>query len=159
MTGIIIAAVVGLLAYLVFIFFKPYKETINKNVRVGQKRFIMLVAIALFFVAAVYIFYSIKGSGEGFLLSGKAEANSSEASIETDGNLVIISVEKDIITIGDEVCENLEEAKSIIYSATVSGKRFLLMDNYAKATTYIEVLEIFDEIGIDAGRIEEIREP
>ena len=159
MTKLIIAGVILVVALLVYAFLKPHKEIISKNIRPGTKRLIVVGAIVIAAVAAVYIFKTLQGSGEGLFLSDKAAEKEEEQTVQTDGNTVTVSIEGDTVTVGGKSCSDMSEASKLLYQSAAAGNDFLISDNYAKASTYEAVLDTLKEIGVDESRIREIREP
>ncbi len=134
-------------------------EAFRKNTRKSTRRIIFFVILAVIILVATVIILRLRESGEGLLFTDFNAMKESVTSEDTGGGLVVITVSTDEVRIGERIYPETSELRQVIVKAAQEGKSFRLVDDYASAKLYLEVLDILETAGVEGSRIEETREP
>ncbi len=161
MTGIIIAiAVIAVLA-VVYWMIRPHKRIIQKNLSSqtnNRIRAILIIAaiLVVFFVLRA-VLLSFRQSGESSL-PGEAGSKAVHVSEEADEAQVVITVRGEKVQIDGEAVSDAS-IRERLSKVQQSGQSVLLVDDYAKAETYLAVRDLLLEFAVPADRLEERKEP
>lgn len=166
MNKVAAVAVLIICAFLVIIILAAGFEKMRSAVR-NMKPLTFFAILLVLIAVIIFICVSLFGSrGEGSVFSENKEAESigkedfdedslineclSEA---TAGNpegdrSVYITVSGDRIRIGEKAFKDTGELKEFLGILVKTDSKYVLVDGYAKAVTYHEVLGILDSVGI-----------
>ena len=171
MTLKIIAAALILIIFLfVFIRMLPKNDSLHKNLRPQAVIPILVISGALVLISAIFLGREIILNSTGPLHNDSAsekpaapaqetkDEGSSEAE-NSSNHMLVITVSLDKIIIDDKEYSSPEDAADVIRDAMASGKGIRVIDDYALAATYNDLMDMLLGMNIKRADIEEIKTP
>ncbi len=157
--GIILLIALGFIWIL-----RPKNDSLHRNLDIKiLKRLLfigVLVAIFCFFHLGKKIYRN--GIGKLFTDYAETESENNRGNEETeyvDGNTLVIVVSLDQIKIEDSTYTDIGEIKYLIEEAVNTGKKIRLIDDYALASTYNDIVDVITQMNVSRSSIEEIEQP
>ena len=163
---VVIAGIVCLAAFLCFVRLLPKNDNLHRNLKVWQVSVSLAVLAGIIIFCLAFLGKKIYRNGVGGLFTdyGEMEARSQSRDEETgadgggDGALTIV-VKLDQIQIGDSAYTEPSEAGQVIADAVSSGKKIRVVDDYAAAATYNDLIHVITQMNVSRSSIEEIMRP
>ena len=155
-SGALIVFVVGIFAYKLL--FKRDKKT-NYISALGK---IVLFVIIIVGVGVIWIFFTrtqIYRNSIGSLYTDYADSKSSDKGSDSSDDVLTITISLDSIKIEDSIYDNVLDVQQIIADAVNSGKQLRVIDDYALAKTYNDLIDVILKMKVSRSNIEEIQQP
>ncbi|MCR5501584.1 MAG: hypothetical protein K6F53_01095 [Lachnospiraceae bacterium] len=133
-------------------------DAFRKNTKKSTRRFLALLIFGAVAALLVILVLRLKQDGDGLLFTDNNAMADNEVFEEAEGDLVEIRIRTDEILIGGRTYPEASAASSVLREAAGSGKSFLIIDDYATAAGYEQILKILSEAGVENSRIEEKKE-
>ena len=150
---------------LLFIRLLSQNSKARKYFNVGQFILCMVVLGVIIFVCFSLIGKKIYRNGVGELFTDYAEirvetGGTKESEPEAGiGDTLIITVSLDKIHIGEDTYSDVTSAQQMIADAVTSGKELRIIDDYALAATYNDLIDVITQMNVSRQSIEEIKQP
>lgn len=160
LSRIIIVAVILLVLLVVYLIFKPKDNALHRNMRPRTGKIIRIIIIIAIAVCAFFILkdaYSLSQNPGVF--SEKTDTDTTSANQKISKDEVLVSISKDVVTINKKPFKNMDEIEKNLFEHISKGKSVIIVDNYALASTYEDVIDILTGMGVDRNSIKEIKEP
>jgi len=158
---IIIIAVILLILVAVYIMFRPKDNALHRNMKPGTGKIIRIIIVAAILVCAFFIIrdsYSLS-QGKGIFSEKTESGYISVSSQKPSKDEVIVSISEDTVTINKKTLRNMDEVEKLLFEQISRGKSVRIIDNYALASTYNEVIGMLESMGVGKDSITEIVEP
>ena len=171
MTLKIIAAALILIIFLfVFIRMLPKNDNLHKNLRSQAVIPILVISGALVLISAFFlgreIIYNSTGPLHNDSASKKPAKSPQDAVAEEppqdendSADMLVITVSLDKTIIDDKEYSSPRDASGVISDALAGGKGIRLIDDYALAATYNDLMDMLLGMNINRSNIEEIKTP
>ena len=163
--GMIFAVIIGILGLLILFRMISKNSKLRKYFSVGQFLLCIGLVAAIIIVCFLFIGRKIYRNGIGELFTDYAEIKAETSSGKSDnaegasGDTLIITVSLDQIQIGNSVYAEISEVQQIIAEAVTAGKSLRVVDDYALAATYNELIDVITQMNVNRSSIEEIKQP
>lgn len=152
---IIITVIIGIIAFIILFRREKVYKYLNKS---GRIIFLFLI-IAIIVICSGFIGTQIYRNGLGALLTDYADSKTSDKGSGTPDDVLIITISLDSITIEDSIYDNVLDVQQIIADAVNSGKHLRVIDDYALAKTYNDLIDVILKMKVSRSNIEEIQQP
>ncbi len=162
---VILAIVIGLVALWAFIRLLPKDDNLHRNMKMSMVMILLVITAGIILYCVFFLGKKIYRNGVGELFTNYAEKPLAENNENNDGNekasgdTLVITVNFDTIEIGEQSYKNAAEAENAIAEAVKSGKGLRVIDDYALATTYNELMDTLIKMNVSPADIEEIKQP
>ena len=153
-----VAVIIIILALLALFALRPRDTAFHRNVRPFVTRILIVITLLILVAAALYFAMTVKNEGVGNLIANRGNTET-VGTAESEGKVLEIKISTDYIRIGRHKYTDPSETIEVLKEAAKEGKRFVLTDDYASASLYIEVKDILFKLGVSSEDIEEYREP
>lgn len=152
-SGIIIVFVVGVFAYKLL--FKKDNKTNYISV-LGKLVLFLIIVVAFGVFWGFFTRTQIYRNSIGSLYTDyKSSGKGGDASVD----VLTITISLDSIQIDDSIYTNVLDAQQVIADAVNSGKNLRIIDDYALAKTYNDIINVIVKMNVSRSNIEEIQQP
>lgn len=154
--GVLIVFVVGVVAY------KCLFKRGNKTNYISVLSKLVLFVIIVVGVGVIWIFFTrtqIYRNSIGSLYTDYADSESSDKGSGSSDDVLTITISLDSIKIEDSIYNNALDVQQIIADAVNSGKHLRVIDDYALAKTYNDLIDVILKMKVSRSNIEEIQQP
>ncbi len=152
---IFVGIVIIIAAVLLFIFW-PRNNSLHRNLKAGFVKITVAGLVIVILVCCLLAGKEIIRNGVGELTTDYAEVVQKKAAEE--GDILVITVNLGNIQINDKD-HSLEDVAEVLSNGVSEGKKIRVVDDYALAGTYNELMDLIDRFGIDRDSIEEVKIP
>ncbi len=161
---VILAIVIGLVALWVFIRLLPKDDNLHRNMKMSMVMILLVITAGIILYCVFFLGRKIYRNGVGELFTNYAETphaenNENDGGEKASGDTLVITVNFDTIEIGEQSYKNAAEAENAIAEAVKSGKGLRVIDDYALASTYNELMDTLNKMNVSPDDIEEIKQP
>ncbi len=157
--GIILLLAIGFIWLL-----RPKNDSLHRNLDFKFVKRLIFISVIVALFCFFHLGKKIYRNGIGKLITDYAETktgnNDNNEEIDyVDGNTLVITVSLDQIEIGDASYSDISEAERLIMDAVNTGKAVRLVDDYALASTYNDIIDVLTQMNVTRSSIEEIEKP
>ncbi len=143
---------------------RPKNDSLHRNLDIKFVNKLLFIGVLIALFCFFHLGKKIYRNGVGKLFTDYAETKqknnvSDEETNNVDGNTLVIVVSLDQIKIGNTSYADISEAKSLIEEAVNTGKTVRLIDDYALASSYNDVIDVLTQMNVSRSCIEEIEQP
>ena len=154
--NLIFVGIVIIIAAILLIIFWPRDNSLHRNLSAGFVKIIVACLVIVIIVCCLLAGKEIVRNGVGELYTDYAEAVQKTAAEE--GDMLVITVNLGKIQINGRD-QSLEEVAEVLGDGVNEGKKIRVVDDYALAGTYNELMDLISDFGIDRASIEEVKIP
>jgi uncharacterized membrane protein YdfJ with MMPL/SSD domain len=161
---IIIVGAIGI--FFLFLLCRALSRNSKSRKYLNKGQFFLLVIVLGAIIAFCFLFVgkTIYRNGIGELFTDYDETSADTAMDKNNhdegtGDTLIIVVNVDQVHIGDSSYTDITEVQQIIAEAVRSGKSLRIIDDYALADTYNQIIDVITQMNISRSSIEEIEQP
>lgn len=161
--SIIVAIIIGVICIILLFRLLSKKSESRKFLSIRQFILCIVVLGIIIVVCASLVGKKIYRNGIGELFTDYAEAkveeNSHNSNATEAGDALIITVSLDKIQIDNVIYSDVDSTQQVIADAVSNGKELRVIDDYALATTYNDLIDAIILMNVSRHDIEEIKQP
>ena len=151
---IVILIIILFLAIFIFLNRKKIDKYLKPIGRIGLGVILFIIIVICFLAIGTSIYRNSIGN----LFTDYADTKNSPTQ-SGSGDTFIITITLDQIIVNDTTFPSSLEAQPVITEAVKSGKAIRIIDDYALASTYNDVIDMILKMNVNRSSIEEIRQP
>ena len=136
----------------------PKNNSFHRSIAPGVTIIVLAICAVVIIACLFFAANKIVRNGVGEFTTDYAEFVEPVKSSPI-GDTLVITVKLDTILIGDKSFSDIYEAEQVIADAVTSGKHLRVVDDYALAATYNDLIEAIIEMNVSRSDIEEIKQP
>ncbi|MCR4651308.1 MAG: hypothetical protein K5662_06095 [Lachnospiraceae bacterium] len=156
---VIIAVVIAVLLLLLKIMW-PKDDALHRNMGAGFVKFILFVLVIAIIICLLIGVKIVRNSIGDLTTDYDKQQDASitpnpKADEEIRQGELTVSVRLNKIVIGGQEYEEVSEARGVIEEAVAAGSKITVIDEYALASTYNELIDAITSMNVDRTDIEE----